>query len=574
MFKKILLGVLSLATVVFVAGPLSIQAAELASPVGCNADRSVVNISRSTASASVGETITFTIEAGNPVSNLNDGCDIEGRTMTVTLPNGVTEVFGPFNYSYPTPLAVVGNVDYVASVADLIGSSWTATVSWTGVQKDGFDSVSTGSKGTSVVYIPLLLEVSKTAHTTFDRTITWEIDKNVDIAEHNLSLGESGVSGYTIVIDKTVVDSNYAVTGTITIHNPALVSATVTSVTDVIEGIEAVTVDCPVSFPYSLTAGADLVCTYSSNIPDASNRTNTVTVTTIGDVEGDTDEALVSFEGVEPTIIGFDEVTITDTNTTFGSPRETNDDVVYKYDITLTCNEDEGENPNIATIVETAESDDAMVTVTCSNPSIDIEKATNGDDADTPTGPTITVGDQVNWTYEVTNIGDVPLTDIVVTDDQDITVTCPETNLAVGESMMCTASGVAVVGQYANLGTVVGFYGANEVDDADLSHYFGEEMAGGWCSPGYWRQPQHLDSWSATGYSPSDLLLASFPDYVVPKAKKNPKFAPTADPTLMDVLSAPQIYGGEAFNLVGELLSEAHPDVNFTGEREGDCPLN
>jgi len=41
------------------------------------------------------------------------------------------------------------------------------------------------------------------------------------------------------------------------------------------------------------------------------------------------------------------------------------------------------------------------------------------------------------------------------------------------------------------------------------------------------------------------------------------------------VLQSPQYYGGDAFNAVGDLLSAAHPDVNFNGERiEDSCPLN
>ena len=58
-----------------------------------------------------------------------------------------------------------------------------------------------------------------------------------------------------------------------------------------------------------------------------------------------------------------------------------------------------------------------------------IEKSTNGDDADTAPGPEILVGDPVSWEYVVTNVGDIGLTDIEVTDDQGVTVVCPENSL-------------------------------------------------------------------------------------------------------------------------------------------------
>ncbi len=99
-------------------------------------------------------------------------------------------------------------------------------------------------------------------------------------------------------------------------------------------------------------------------------------------------------------------------------------------------------------------------TVTCTftnkKASIDIEKATNGADADSPTGPFIAVGNPVNWTYEVENTGNVALTNVSVTDDQGVTVTCPQDTLAAGESMTCTANGTATAGQYDNLGTATG----------------------------------------------------------------------------------------------------------------------
>ncbi len=60
------------------------------------------------------------------------------------------------------------------------------------------------------------------------------------------------------------------------------------------------------------------------------------------------------------------------------------------------------------------------------NPGIDIEKLTNGVDADTPeSAAEITSGDTVTWTYEITNTGNVSFAknDIVVTDDQEGIIT-------------------------------------------------------------------------------------------------------------------------------------------------------
>jgi uncharacterized repeat protein (TIGR01451 family) len=123
--------------------------------------------------------------------------------------------------------------------------------------------------------------------------------------------------------------------------------------------------------------------------------------------------------------------------------------------------------------------EDAIVTCTMVNrvppdPSVDIEKSTNGDDADAPTGPFVPIGSPVTWTYRVTNTGNVPLSGITVTDNQGVTVTCPQTTLLPGADMTCTApDGAGVTGQYENEGTVTATGAGTEVTDTDLSHYFG-----------------------------------------------------------------------------------------------------
>ena len=107
-------------------------------------------------------------------------------------------------------------------------------------------------------------------------------------------------------------------------------------------------------------------------------------------------------------------------------------------------------------------------------PAIQIEKATNGSDADVPPGPSIPIGDPIAWTYRVTNTGNVTLSSLVVTDDRGVAVICPQASLGPGAEMVCTASGVAVAGAYVNIGSVAGVdpFGT-PVSDTDPSHYTG-----------------------------------------------------------------------------------------------------
>ena len=118
-------------------------------------------------------------------------------------------------------------------------------------------------------------------------------------------------------------------------------------------------------------------------------------------------------------------------------------------------------------------------------PAIDIEKYTNGENADTIPGPLILIGDAVTWTYVVTNIGNTTLTDVVIADNQPgVTPQCrwgkssdagtPNGSLSAGEIVTCTADGQAIDGQYENLGFVSGLPPLGDsVTDSDLSHYLG-----------------------------------------------------------------------------------------------------
>ena len=127
-------------------------------------------------------------------------------------------------------------------------------------------------------------------------------------------------------------------------------------------------------------------------------------------------------------------------------------------------------------------------------PSVDIEKATNGEDADAVPGPTILEGAPVEWTFVVTNTGDFDLIYVMVTDtvlgtvtDIDIMMMCvddsgapADASLAPGDSMTCTLMGTAGAIPYANLGAVTAVIDTgspdlilDDVSDSDPSHYLG-----------------------------------------------------------------------------------------------------
>lgn len=161
-----------------------------------------------------------------------------------------------------------------------------------------------------------------------------------------------------------------------------------------------------------------------------------------------------------------------------------------------------GQYTNVATVEGTAVSQlVALVLVDTdpanhfgADPQIGLVKSTNGEDANLPPGPLVTVGAAVTWTFAVTNEGNVALSDVTVTDDR---VSASAINCGGGTNVIrlllpdqkvtCTATGVATLGFYANIGTVVGTptdsngVRLRDSDDVafptvtatDPSHYFG-----------------------------------------------------------------------------------------------------
>ncbi|MER3418426.1 MAG: hypothetical protein C4343_04850, partial [Chloroflexota bacterium] len=204
------------------------------------------------------------------------------------------DVTGTAAVSFGDPTTVVnGTVD----VTDTNGGSWTfsdtgsQTYSRTfscGADQGTHNNTATitetsQSASASVTVNCYGLEVSKTAATTFTRTFNWTIRKSSnDPNGQLLTLNPGEVYAnypYQVTVNATFTDSDWAVHGTITVHNPAPVAATLTGVADAVSGVGAASVNCGVTFPYSLAAGATLSCSYSLSLPNADSRTNTATAT-------------------------------------------------------------------------------------------------------------------------------------------------------------------------------------------------------------------------------------------------------------------------------------------------------
>ena len=141
------------------------------------------------------------------------------------------------------------------------------------------------------------------------------------------------------------------------------------------------------------------------------------------------------------------------------------------------------------TILGTEISAQATAAVRVVAPGVEIQKLTNGVDADRAPGPYLPFGDNVAWSYVVTNSGNITLTNVRVADSQNVAVNCPLDTLlpapglgfAPGHTMTCSGEDLANPGQYANIGTVTADADIDgqilRVEASDPSHYFGTAPA-------------------------------------------------------------------------------------------------
>jgi uncharacterized repeat protein (TIGR01451 family) len=187
-------------------------------------------------------------------------------------------------------------------------------------------------------------------------------------------------------------------------------------------------------------------------------------------------------------------------------------------------------------------------------------------EAEGPDTRTVASGSDVTFEIEVSNPCDHPLTDVVVTDA--LTPDCDRNigTLAAGASVVYTCTALNVTASFTNVANVSGIFtgdeGQSQRTDSDPStvEIISQPGDGGeGCTPGYWKQSQHFDSW--TGYTPDQTFSSVFGRVITVDLAKQQT---ADDPTLLQALKA---NGGGinalARHSVAALLNAASADVDY-----------
>ena len=368
---------------------------------------------------------------------------------------------------------------------------------------------------------------SATLHITVEVTgSTGVIENNASVVSEQNSIGIWDDANFTIIspaiaIEKTTngVDASSAPGPIVTTGSTVTWEYNVTNTGDanliniIVADDPAQTISCPYT---TLAPGESMECN-ATGIAVAGQYENNATVTAISPTGGTVSDSDMSFYFGQDPSIDIEKMTNgVDASGTPGPVILTGSTVTWEYNITntgdvnlsniavndnpaqtiscpknwlapgksMTCEANgtavAGQYENNATAtantpVGTPVSDSDMSYYFGQDPSIDIEKMTNGVDASGTPGPVILTGSTVTWEYTVTNTGDVNLSNIVVNDDPEGSITCPKNWLAPDESMVCEKNGTAITGQYENNATATANTPVGTpVSDSDMSYYLAE----------------------------------------------------------------------------------------------------
>ena len=267
--------------------------------------------------------------------------------------------------------------------------------------------VTAGFEEWSTELVPVV-NVTKTADTSFDQDYDWTVDKKVkvdgecaDDATVDLFNGESQDAEWCIEVTRTLGDqSNQTVSGEIEIYNPTgpvnqggsgiildAIPAVVVDIDDVLSSLDftgdvTATVDCGGPLPITVDAGDTLVCTYEASTPEADN--GTIGVNTVNVLLEDNPlafEATANFDFA--LAVSGDETNESATLTDIEGALDQlfTESGSTSYVNTYSCDADEGETSNTATITPndggTADEDTSTLTLNCYDITVTKDAATS-----------------------------------------------------------------------------------------------------------------------------------------------------------------------------------------------------
>lgn len=292
------------------------------------------------------------------------------------------------------------------TLTSLIKTGSSADIKWNGEDKNPPDKFLLSHTCSAKA---LDLTVSKDATPSFTRTFDWTIDKSADTSTvYSAGGGESDPVNFTVGVTKDAgTDSNWAVSGTITVYNPNAFA---------VSGVNLVDGACPVTpsvvdVPAGGYAYATYKCEFSSN-PGSGTNTVTATWPSIGSPNTSASGSAGYTFGAPTTLVN-DSITVTDTN---GGSWFFNDSGYTTYSMTYTdpagtCTTHE----NTATIVELGKTASASVTdcqgadLTVSKtavPSFDLTYAWDITKSANPTWAEVVPGKSATFNYTVTVMHD------------------------------------------------------------------------------------------------------------------------------------------------------------------------
>lgn len=313
------------------------------------------------------------VDFGEPTTLINDSIQVSDTNTTT--------IWSASNSTNLPPYSETFACDNVASNQYLNGVA-TYTRDNTAQILHGEEMGDSSTETVTVnCYRPL---VSKDVNTSFTRTYTWTVEKTVDPARLDLFEGETAAVTYTIAVVKSdPIDSDFGVSGVISITNPHPTQTATFNVQDVLPGDLVAQVTCGGGGNIiTVGAGQTATCTYTASPDGVISGMNVVTATmqTISGARSYTGAAAVNFGA--PTNVVDDSVYIFDTNPDYDGPFESNESFTTAYPVEYGCIEvNFGEAlsfyqqvDNTVTLFSPREveldSDAASVDLTCHRPAV------------------------------------------------------------------------------------------------------------------------------------------------------------------------------------------------------------